>query len=86
MVGWHYRLTGHEFEQTPGDSERQGTLAYNNNKYVLWRLLKNLTVELTYNLAIQSWTQVQRMLKLEKIHHPSVLRCTIYNKQDMEAT
>ena len=21
MVGWHYRLNGHEFEQTPGDSE-----------------------------------------------------------------
>ena len=23
MVGWHYRLNGHEFEQTPGDSEGQ---------------------------------------------------------------
>ena len=28
MVGWHHRLNGHEFEQTPGDSEGQGTLAY----------------------------------------------------------
>ena len=27
MVEWHHRLNGHEFEQTPGDSERQGTLA-----------------------------------------------------------
>ena len=27
MVGWHYRLNGHEFEQTPGDSEGQGSLA-----------------------------------------------------------
>ena len=26
MVGWHHRLTGHEFEQTPGDSEGQGSL------------------------------------------------------------
>ena len=26
MVGWHYQLNGHEFEQTPGDSERQGNL------------------------------------------------------------
>jgi len=25
-VGWHHRLNGHEFEQTPGDSERQGNL------------------------------------------------------------
>ena len=23
MVGWHHRLSGHEFVQTPGDSEGQ---------------------------------------------------------------
>ena len=27
MVGWHHQLTGHEFEQTPGDGEGQGSLA-----------------------------------------------------------
>ena len=27
MVGWHHQLNGHEFEQTPGDSEGQGYLA-----------------------------------------------------------
>ena len=26
MVGWHHRLNGHEFEQTPRDSEGQGSL------------------------------------------------------------
>ena len=26
MVGRHRQLSGHEFEQTPGDSERQGSL------------------------------------------------------------
>ena len=26
MVGWHQRLNGHEFEQTPRDSEKQGSL------------------------------------------------------------
>jgi len=26
-VGWHHRLNGHEFEQTPGDSEGQESLA-----------------------------------------------------------
>ena len=26
MVGWHHRLTGHEFEQTLGDGEGQGSL------------------------------------------------------------
>ena len=27
MVGWYHRLSGHEFEQTPGDNEGQGSLA-----------------------------------------------------------
>ena len=26
MVGWHHQLDGHEFEQTPVDSEVQGSL------------------------------------------------------------
>ena len=26
MVGWHHGLNGHEFEQTPGESKRQGNL------------------------------------------------------------
>ena len=26
MIGWHHRLNGHEFEQAPGDGERQGSL------------------------------------------------------------
>ena len=28
MVGWHHQLNGHEFEQTLGNSEGQGSLAY----------------------------------------------------------
>ena len=27
MVGWHHQLNGHEFEQTQGDGEGQGSLA-----------------------------------------------------------
>ena len=27
MVGWHHQLNGHEFVQTPGNSEGQGRLA-----------------------------------------------------------
>ena len=26
MIGWHHRLNGHEFEQTPGDNEGQEAL------------------------------------------------------------
>ena len=25
MAGWHHRLDGHDFEQSPGDSEVQGS-------------------------------------------------------------
>ena len=27
MVGWHHQLNGHESEKTPGDSDRQGSVA-----------------------------------------------------------
>ena len=27
-VGWHHQLSGHEVEQTLGDTEGQGSLAY----------------------------------------------------------
>ena len=27
MVGWHHQFNGYEFEQAPGDGERQGSLA-----------------------------------------------------------
>ena len=27
MVGWHYQLNGHEFEQAPGVDDGQGSLA-----------------------------------------------------------
>ena len=28
MIGWHHWLSGSEFEQAPGDSERQGSLVF----------------------------------------------------------
>ena len=28
MVGWHHRLSGHEFEQAPGIGDGQGGLAW----------------------------------------------------------
>ena len=28
MAGWHHQLNGHESEQGPGDSEKQGSLLY----------------------------------------------------------
>ena len=31
LVGWHHRHNGQEFEQTPGDSEGQGSLVCCNS-------------------------------------------------------
>ena len=28
VVGWHHRLNGHEYEQTLGDGEGQGSLTF----------------------------------------------------------
>ena len=28
VFGWRHQLNGHEFEQTPGDSEGQGSMVY----------------------------------------------------------
>ena len=45
MVGWHHQLNGHEFEQTPGDSEGQGSLLYSSlwgrKELDMTELLKN---------------------------------------------
>ena len=32
LVGWHQQLNGHEFEQTLGDVEGQGSLACCNSR------------------------------------------------------
>ena len=31
MEGWHHGLSGHEFEQAPGDGEGQGSLVFSSS-------------------------------------------------------
>ena len=41
-VGWHHQFNGHDSEQTPGDSEGQGSQAcYNHGVAKNWTLLSN---------------------------------------------
>ena len=35
MVGWHHQFNGHEFEQTPRDTEGQGSPEYILDREVL---------------------------------------------------
>ena len=51
MVGWHHRLKGHEFEQTPGDIEEQESLVW----YSSWgRKELDRILQLNYNSEIYS--------------------------------
>ena len=38
-VGWHHRLSGHEFEQTLGGSEGQGSLEFMGSQRVRHNLV-----------------------------------------------
>ena len=48
MIGWHHRLNGHEFEQAPGDSDGQGSLA------AVHGVAKNLT-------RLSDWTELTEL-------------------------
>ena len=41
MVGWHYKLNGHEFEQAAGDDDRQGSLACVHGVAKNWTLISD---------------------------------------------
>ena len=48
MVGWHHWLNGHTFEQTQGDSERQGNLVWTHTEMLLYFWDKYLVSQLIY--------------------------------------
>ena len=39
MTGWHHQLNGHEFEQTLGDGEGQGSLQFMRSQRVRHNLV-----------------------------------------------
>ena len=45
MVGWHDQLNGHEFEQTLGESEGQGSLVYCSSWNQTQRIRYNCVTE-----------------------------------------
>ena len=53
MVGWHYWLNGHEFEQALGDSEGQGSLAWCSS----WGHKESHTTEQLNNHSRVGWVQ-----------------------------
>ena len=62
MVGWHHRLYGLEFEQTPGDGERQGSLACCSP----WGLRESDTIErLKNHLACPPYVPIKRPAQMK---------------------
>ena len=57
MVGWHHQLNGHEFEQTLGDSEGQGSPAYCSP----WSHKESDTTEQL------NWTELNRVTNICKL-------------------
>ena len=58
MVGWHNRFNGHEFEQTLGDSEGQGSLACCSP----WGHKELDTTDRLNNNSIVGWVWIQVLL------------------------
>ena len=86
MVGWHHRLNGHEFEQSPGVVDGQGNLAYcsprghqgsdtterrNNNKRTNLQRYSTRLAQVPC-LDNQTDTRPEELEKDQKIHGPHV--------------
>ena len=54
MVGWHYQLNGHESEQAPGDSERQGSW----HAAVHGEIVKDREAGMLQSMELQSQTRL----------------------------
>ena len=67
-VGWHHRLNGHEFEQTPGDGEGQGSLACCSP----WGLKESDTTEQLNNNNQHIFSCSEVSLALTEAHTPCV--------------
>ena len=67
MAGWHHQFNGHEFEQTLGDSEGQGSLACCSP----WGCEELDTTERVNNYCSVQFSSVQGTLKSLLQHHSS---------------
>ena len=78
VVEWHHQLNGHEFEQTPGETEGQGSLAccslwgckesdtteqLNNNTDIKGELDSNTIIVWDFNISFTSMDKSFRQNK-----------------------
>ena len=71
MVGWHHRFNGHEFGQTPGDHEGQGSLVccspWGGEELDMTRKLKNTRPWLSFSSIglVSSHPQFEARIRLQ---------------------
>ena len=71
MAGWHHWLNGHEFEQTPGDSEGQGSLVFCSTKSQtwlsnMWMYINTMPIYSNMHLAIDFFPTTIEQWKSDK--------------------
>ena len=89
MVRWHRWLKGHEFEQTPGDSEGQGSLAccspwgHKESNTTYWlnnnKCFAGKTKRLLMFIAVIQWQFISHLCQIQygkSISLPSLLKWT----------
>ena len=73
MVGWHHRLSGHEFEQTPGDSERQSSLAcccpWSHRELEATQRLNNSNMKFYFTSTVSDSIPGQHSFPLSSLHY-----------------
>ena len=66
MVGWHHQLNGHEFEQTPGAGDGQGSLSCFFHQVIKSQTRMNDWTELIWDcLCVTSLNVIEEILSLK---------------------
>ena len=71
MVGWHHRLSAHEFEQAPGDGDGQGSLAWCSP----WGHKESDTTERLNNDFVTVFPRILSSLKSEMMPQSFLYLC-----------
>ena len=76
MVGWHYQLNGHEFEQALGNGEGQGRLAscspWDHREWDMTEKLNNNRI--TDALELWCWRRLLRVFWTTRRSNQSILK------------
>ena len=65
MVGWHHWLNGQEFEQTPGDEERQGSLSlvqFSRSVVSPWTAARQASLSITNSRRLLKLMSVESVM------------------------